>query len=39
LIENLLNLIRQLDRNAIFSKLDDIEQHGIDLSQFAKQAL
>ena len=39
LIENLLNLIRQWDRNTIFSKLDDIEQHGIDLSQFAKQTL
>jgi DNA polymerase III gamma/tau subunit len=39
LIENLLNLIRQWDRNTIVSKLDDIEQHRIDLSQFAKQTL
>jgi len=39
LIRDFLLLIKDKNRENVFSKIDMIEQQGIDLSQFAKQAL
>lgn len=38
-IKNLLSTIKTGEREKIFSQLDELNQHGIDLGQFAKQAI
>ena len=38
-IRNLLSTIKTGEREKIFSQLDELNQHGIDLGQFAKQAI
>ena len=38
-IKNLLSTIKTGEREKIFSQLDKLNQHGIDLGQFAKQAI
>lgn len=38
-IKKLLETMKKADRNAIFAQLDEISQSGIDLGQFAKQAI
>ena len=38
-IKNLLSTIKPGEREKIFSQLDELNQHGIDLGQFAKQAI
>lgn len=38
-IKKLLETMKKADREAIFFQLDEISQSGIDLSQFAKQAI
>lgn len=38
-IKNLLSTIKTEEREKIFSQLDELNQHGIDLGQFAKQAI
>lgn len=37
--KNLLSTIKTGEREKIFSQLDELNQHGIDLGQFAKQAI
>ena len=38
-IRNLLSTIKTGEREKVFSQLDELNQHGIDLGQFAKQAI
>ena len=38
-IKSLLSAIKTGEREKIFSQLDELNQHGIDLGQFAKQAI
>ena len=38
-IKSLLSTIKTGEREKIFSQLDELNQHGIDLGQFAKQAI
>ncbi|PJA48240.1 MAG: DNA polymerase III, subunit gamma and tau [candidate division SR1 bacterium CG_4_9_14_3_um_filter_40_9] len=39
IIKNFLNLIKNKDRDAIFSEIDAINEQGVDMHNFAKQTL